>query len=41
MRQTWLHGIRLPITPNGTDASDATTAEAQSPQGRLLKRGEA
>ena len=41
VRQTWLHGIRLPITPNGTDASDATTAEAQSPQGRLLKRGEA
>ncbi len=41
VRQTWLHGIRLPITPNGTDASDAATAEAQSPQGRLLKRGEA
>ena len=39
VRQTWLNGIRLAITPNGTDPTDDTAAQA--PQGRLLKRGEA
>ncbi|MEO6997179.1 MAG: amidohydrolase family protein [Terracoccus sp.] len=42
VRQTWLNGIRLAITPNGTDITDDTDdTAAQPPQGRLLKRGEA
>ncbi|MDN5766549.1 MAG: allantoinase AllB [Humibacillus sp.] len=43
VRQTWLSGNRLAITPNGTDPTDETTDDtaAQAPQGRLLKRGEA
>ncbi|OFE18747.1 allantoinase [Humibacillus sp. DSM 29435] len=43
VRQTWLNGIRLAITPNGADKTEDDTEDAatQSPQGRLLKRGEA